>query len=354
MSSSLIPYNKSSALPPFGFNNLGATCYFNAVLQSLLSCTSFIDELLQKNNRNIYNKNPVAKLIIELIETAIYYEDLQTLKKFDKFTESVDDVSQKIINKFTESLDDPSIIATIVDTKAKLNNYSPQIWHQMVNNLCHVKKIPVQSFMQGQQCAGEGYNYLLESMEELNIIQNLFIHRYKSLIHCFTCDKWVSNVDCIYNIFDVEPNLQSEQIEQFRHYHIQTANMNEFLSKQTGYVDKDYICPECKGSGEKYRMTVLVMVPEILVVMSKKYTVDQKLDVYTEFPEQMVFKGNNNNMIYDAVAQIEHSGGKNGGHYWAICKRKNGWFNINDVTVTPSTFQPTKNTYIVFYHLNSQ
>ena len=335
MSSSLIPYNKSSALLPFGFNNLGATCYFNAVLQSLLSCTSFIDELLQKNNRKTHNKNPIAKLIIELIETAIYYEDIY----------------QKKFNKVTESPDDPSIIATISDIRVKLNNYSPQIWHQMVNNLCHIKKIPVESFMQGQQCAGDGYNYLLESMEELNIIQNLFIHRYKSLIHCFTCDKWVSNVDCIYNIFDVEPNLQSEQIEQFKQYHIPTTNMNEFLAKQTGYVDKDFICPECKGSGEKYRMNVLVMVPEILVVMSKKYTVEQKLDVYTEFPEQMVFKGNTNDMIYEAVAQIEHAGGKNGGHYWTICKRKNGWFNINDGTVTPAIFQPTKNTYIVFYHL---
>ena len=328
MSSALIPYNESSAIIPFGFNNLGATCYFNAVLQSLLSCTSFIEELLQKDTRDRYNKNPIAKLIIELIETAIYYEDL----------------SQKIIN------DDPSIIADIAETTAKLNNYSPRIWRQMITNLCNVKKIPIESFMQGQQCAGEGYNYLLESMEELNNIQNLFMHRYKSLIRCFTCDKWVSNVECIYNLFDVEPNLQSAQIEQFQKYHIPTTNMNDFLAKQTGYVDKDFICPECKESGEKYKMNVLVMVPEILVVMSKKYNVEQKLDVYTEFPERMVFKGNND-MIYEAVAQIEHAGGRHGGHYWAICKRKNGWFDINDGTVTPSTFRPTKNTYIVFYHL---
>ena len=68
MSSALIPYNESSAIIPFGFNNLGATCYFNAVLQSLLSCTSFIEELLQKDTRDRYNKNPIAKLIIELID----------------------------------------------------------------------------------------------------------------------------------------------------------------------------------------------------------------------------------------------------------------------------------------------
>jgi ubiquitin C-terminal hydrolase len=95
------------------------------------------------------------------------------------------------------------------------------------------------------------------------------------------------------------------------------------------------------------------MVPEILVVMSKKYDSEHKLNIYTDFPEVMEFKGNanNKNMRYEAVAQIEHSGDLNGGHYWAICKRKGGWFEINDMTVTPSQFQPSVNTYIVLYHL---
>ena len=31
--------------------------------------------------------------------------------------------------------------------------------------------------------------------------------------------------------------------------------------------------------------------------------------------------------------------------------QKNGWFKINDMSVSPAEFQPTKNTYIVFYHL---
>ena len=53
---SLIEYDESFALYPLGFRNLGTTCYFNALLQSMLSCTSFIQELLQTNQHNSVKK----------------------------------------------------------------------------------------------------------------------------------------------------------------------------------------------------------------------------------------------------------------------------------------------------------
>ena len=39
------------------------------------------------------------------------------------------------------------------------------------------------------------------------------------------------------------------------------------------------------------------------------------------------------------------------GHYWAVCKRKGGWFCMNDMNITPAEFSPTNNTYIVIYHI---
>jgi ubiquitin C-terminal hydrolase len=330
---SLTKYDESLAIHHIGFRNLGATCYFNALLQSMLSCTSFIDEIISHKNDVEYTNNTITKLIIEFVELLKYYEDLCK-------------------NNNTKKSKDPEIISNISDTQTKLNNYSPQIWKHMILILCKKKNIPVSQFMQGQQCAGEGFHYLLEAIEEFQNIQNLFLHRYKSLIRCFDCDKWVSNVDCMYNLFEVEPDLKLAQSEEFDQYNIETKNMNEFLTKQSSYVDKDYICPECKKRGEKYRMNALVMVPEVLVVMSKKYTLEQKLDVYTHFPKELMFTGcDANPILYEAVSQIEHYGGRHGGHYVAICRRKTGWFEFNDRMVVPSKFEPTKHTYIVFYHL---
>jgi ubiquitin C-terminal hydrolase len=319
----------TSKMQPFGFHNLGATCYFNALVQSLLSCPSFTKELMRDDK---YKNNPISSTFIELIETSTYYNDL---------CEKNNDP-------------DPEIVATASETKHKLNKFGAKIWKKMIVKLSSEKKIKPQSFMQGMQCAGEGYHYLLESMEKFQALQNLFLHRYKSLIHCFTCDDWVSNVNCLYSLFEVDPHFQTEQLDKFKDYHINPINMNEFISKQSGYVDKDFQCSKCKTREERFRVNLLVMVPEILVVMAKKFTVEQKLDVNTDFPTHMQFNGSKNKpMIYEAVAQIEHTGGRDGGHYWAICKRRGGWFELNDMNVLPSKFQPTKNTYIVMYNLVS-
>lgn len=319
---SLIAYNNESGILPSGFINLGATCYFNALLQSILSCTSFIDIIF--NERETFNHNSITRLIINYIENNRDYERLSRKGN-----------SETKLNIL----------------KNKLNNFAPVIWKEMITVLCKKKNIQEQTFMQGQQCAGEGFYYLLESMEMFPIIQKLFLHRYKSLIHCFECKKWISDVESLYSLFDVEANLNSEQLDKFNKYHINSENMNEFISKHSSYVE-GFKCNTCKKKDDKFKLNVLVMVPEILVVMSKKYTKEKKLDIHTEFPKQMIFNGTKNKMTYEAVAQIEHEGGKNGGHYWAIVKRKNGWFKINDMLVSPAEFQPTKNTYIVFYHLS--
>ena len=108
----------------------------------------------------------------------------------------------------------------------------------------------------------------------------------------------------------------------------------------------------CKKKGEKYKINLLIMIPEILVIMSKKYNTKEKIDIITEFPEHLVFDNTGGGIIsYMAVAQIEHIGSKNSGHYWVICRRKGGWFSINDMLISPSKFSPSSNTFMVFYHM---
>jgi ubiquitin C-terminal hydrolase len=322
----LIKYNQQSALAPFGLVNMGATCYFNSILQSLLSCTSFIDELVVNKETESYKQNPVSKYTIEMIELG---KEL------------------KLINGGMSEHDKSQILK-------QLANLSPQIWKSMVLVISHRSRKPIEDILQGQQCAREGFHLLMDSLDEFDNLQDLVIHRYKSLIHCFDCDSWVSDVDNIYSIFEVDSNLNIPQLDKFKHYEEKNdvVDMNKFLTKQTSYIDADYKCPKCKKTGEKYSMNCLVMVPEILVVLSKKYIVGQKLETYTDFPKNMSFNGTNDMKLnYTAVSQVEHVGGMHGGHYWAISKRANGWYCLNDDSVSESEFKPTINTYMVFYHL---
>jgi ubiquitin C-terminal hydrolase len=318
----LTEYNKKMELYPNGFRNTGSICYFNTVLQSMLSCTSFINELM---NQTHTSKNPVVNVLIDFIKESKNYQTL---------------------------VQNLATIEIITCAKNKLCDYAANIRKQMLVTLCEKKNMRISDFMQGQQCAGELFHYLLESMEEFQSIQNLFSHRYKSLIRCDTCDKWVSDVNCTYSLFEVDPSLKVEQLDQFNQYNVTPKNMNEFLYKQTSYVDKFYKCPECKTGGERYKLTVLTMIPEILVVMSKKFKTGACINIHTEFPNTLEFNNTcGGTMVYEAVSQIDHSGDMNSGHYWATCRRKTGWFVINDMQVSPSQFNPTKDTYIVFYHI---
>ncbi len=322
----------SHELPAFGLRNTGVICYFNSVLQSVLSCTSFIEAIKKLDPQNV--KNPIMLKFIGII------------KLTDKLVENKEQENKEQENKEQENS----------DITTALQNISPTIWREMVVFLCRKNKTDYRTFLSGQQCAREGFHCLMDSLDSFNVVQNLFIHRYRSLVRCFKCDDWVSDKECVYSLFEVQPDLKTPQIDQFKGYDLDLytkgQTMNEFLQKQPGYIE-DFNCPKCKDRSVKYSVRYLVMAPEILVVLSKKYVAGRKLDVYTEFPEHMEFSSADGALKYTAVAQIEHAGGLNGGHYWASCKRRGGWKTLNDTGVSEGGFKPTNNTYMVFYHLTA-
>lgn len=293
-----IRYDIKKSLDPNGFQNLGFTCYFNALLQSLITCTSFVEVVLKVPANN---------------DKFLYM--LQVLIKYH-----------------------------IYPTKDDISSTAPLVWREMITKLS-TKNKEFAKFAIGQQCAAEGFSLLLMALEEYPAIQRLFTYRRKNLIKCPECTKIFSDVRETHNILEIEPNTL-------------TDSFNENLLHNLSEVDSDCICTACKVKGEKERISELTMVPEILFVMIKKYTFDQtnriakKDNALIGFPETLKIKSTSNTyMEYKAIAQIEHLGSMNGGHYYAVCKRKGQWFCINDNLVSKHTYLPTQNTYIVIYHI---
>jgi ubiquitin carboxyl-terminal hydrolase 2/21 len=321
--SDLIPYNEKYVPAGQGLINLGSTCYFNSLFQCLLSCPSIYATLQSVKDKKYVKENRLAQNMMKLWDSAL---------KGERIYDLCIPIWQDIIN-----------ISRAKNNRVQMDN--------------------------GQQDVHEGLMMFFDAMETIPEVRRLFEHRHRMQILCDTCnevtvDKKESNL-----VFEVQPDLKMEQIERFQardEFYQTVMTLNDFLKRQNGYADKDFKCPKkvghrdevetngkqipilCGALGEKFRITTLTMVPEILPVVIKKYY--KKIN--TPFPSRLQFsaKGSSQIFVYDLVAQSEHSGSMNGGHYWAICKRSDGWQNLNDGSVSPGTAGPTDNSYVIFYH----
>ena len=286
-----------------GLINTGVICYLNSFLQSLLSCTAITRFFLDNEYRFMKENNRVALEYIKLL-------------KHVKNTNS--------INVFESS----SILQEIVKITKQ--------------------KYPSKTFGSGQEDSGEGLHLFLDSVDDKELY-SLFMYRYIVKTWCISCKKNVSekkDESCVLEI----PQQFSGLFESNKKNGFRTKDpLNRHILQYMSILDY-YNCPECKST-KCCKIYQLACVPEILTVMFNKY--NNKKNV--AFPEKLIFPSTGSSVLtYKIMAKIEHTGGRNGGHYWSNCYRKDGnmkkIFKLNDRSVSMGDFKPTKETYIVFYH----
>lgn len=301
--SELTPYDINLVPVAVGFNNTGVICYANSILQLLISCPSFAMRVIAEP---ISSDNPRATI--------------HAMKRlFTDLSQSSPNVSQR----------------------------SADIVQSLVSDIQRFR--PGFKFGRGQESSSEMFIFIIDMLEspgqQVRPITELFMHRYSKTTICNHCRKSVSvmsdyaiNFNMFY--YDMSPPKTPEAF---------SALLMKNVSKIT-----DFNCPECKTQQNAIVVSQLKMLPEIIVIMFNIYRTENRQIRY--FPLEMSFPSSDSKysqLTYQLVAQVEHSGTLNGGHYWARCKRSNGVFVLNDNNVTKSassTFAPTVDTYIIAYH----
>lgn len=296
----------------FGFNNIGAICWGNSLIQFMLSIPSLNKTVLECESS--LSSNPFAMEYIKLVKSCI-----------DNPVTS-------------EQIQQP-----LYQNDSQLATASASILAKLIQR-AHKKGQSCKMGM-GQECADEAFTLFIE-MLDCSAVDRLFNNVYELSIKCTnpSCGKIVSSIrDKSFRIAMFDDNYITTQ-EQFARY----------LKIHPSQVDF-YKCDDCGNKMAKtYRSETLKMIREVIVIIFNKYYVK----THKWFPQELSFGSiNNTTLKYELCAKIEHSGTTSGGHYWAETKRwdenatAQDWYRMNDSHVSKATSQPTPNTFMIAYHL---
>lgn len=288
---------------PSGFNNTGVVCWFNSLLQSLISCEHFYNHF-KDNQDSIENQSHT-------------YNELCTL-----------------VNKITKSEDIRPMSVLIL--KGMLKDYE-------------IKKQKLDIAF-GQQSPRDGLMCLLEAANNKELDAS-FNHVYEVTLICNETKKILSKKrdnGTIINAFDEESLIQ-KGLENFLLSH-QCQLETDFVPDPKEYKDYEH------KEGYTYKRTYnLRRIPDITIISLNRYYTDGKQhrprNPNINLPDEMNFPFiSGGNLTYKKVATCEHSGGLNGGHWISRATREDKTYVFNDMSVVPyEGLKTLPSTYLTFY-----
>lgn len=316
MSASLIKFDNKFIPLPFGLQNTGVICYFNSLLQSLMSCSSLNHYLLIHEHEFHQKNNQLALLYIDLLK-----KNLNKNTNNQKVFQSVNILTQLIIT-----------------------------YKRKYPNSGHIGT--------GQEDIGEFLTFFLDVLEN-KYIEKLFVHKYQCDILCTKC-KFLENIpnDLSYQ-FEIPLNTNdSYELDYLCKEKCDTINISNYMRNNVSHL-YDRTCNKCQIPNTLIKMSRLKYIPTILVVNFNKY-IQKKLFKFPKIIEynNIILK---KKYIYILISSAEQSGSTIGGHYICKATRKNIGENaienktylFNDISIQESPIEPTLNSYVVFYHFHS-
>lgn len=299
-------YDKEWVPSKFGLINPNTLCYFNSLLQSLMSCSAPTQYIIEWPEHDRTSKKDVKP-------------DNPLWDTFHTFLlDAMGDTPPKSAKPVIEML------------RAKL---------------VELKK---PRFGIGQEDAGEGFHLLLDCMGDDAYAQH-FMHRYVHDMYCPECKDIVSSKNDTSFHVEIPPNYAQNVVEWEDDSEVNYSGvLNQYIRHHITVLD-DYKCPKCKNEKNIIRLSHMVLVPNVLVIQYNKFAgkFTSPCPLTLTFPS----KSNKNPLNYKLVAKIEHFGSMGGGHYVAHCLRNDKPLLFNDSSVSEGTFTTSPATYICFYHI---
>ena len=354
-----------------GLNNIGSTCYKNAVLQCLSQTKDLTNYFLNDDNyneiinNNIAKKNPRAKTLCP-----IYYNLIKNLWKKDapfksfspnEFMNSISKMTEKESARFGlyEAGDAKDFIIYILERMHKelKQPIKNKFWKLGPNDKLN------------QYDKDNAFLFFLDEFQQnTSIVSELFYGFNETTNVCQFCkDKYNANGEiepiCYnYGIFNILI-FPLEEVRKYRLQIMQETNTNInlekianvvslfecfFYNQKTDFftakgpkgIDNRQFCNVCKQNYDSAYTTKIFVSPNILVLIlnrGKGNVFNIKLDFPLQFDTTpFVLNRSQNQEIYNLYAVITHLGQSGpSGHFVAACKSPvdGNWYRYNDAFV---------------------
>ena len=366
--------------PSIGLQNIGATCYMNAVLQCLSQTTKLTIYFLTPNHRERIINNNISLLYSEDSQLAPrYFELLENLwkksggKKYYapyNFMNTVTNMNPLFTRG--EAGDAKDFIIFVLE----------EIHKELKKPINNKNKVQVSDQLNQYDKQNAFYNYFNEFIKETSIISDLFFGFNETTTICLNCKNYFNsrnrpNPIC-YNysafnliIFPLEEvkNMKNNQnlmnMNNFYQGPSNDVNIDDcfIYNQKTDYFtgDNKNYCNICKQLSDSYYTSRIFIAPNILILILNR----GKGNIYKvkmNFTETInitnyIIQNENKQVVYKLYGVVTHIGesGPNA-HFVASCKSSidGAWYRYNDAKVDPiKDFQKDIHDfcspYILFY-----
>lgn len=346
-----------------GLQNMGNTCYLNTAIQNLMCVDNFVRYFLSnKHEAHIH----LTKEELNIIDNGTFMSTFKMLNDNNKLEGVFAAVFIKLIKALWE--EDCNILPktfriVLLKMRSVFGGSGQQDSHEFLVFLLDLlhrglsKEVRVTIKDEDKinaitLLAKESWKRFLE-LDGFSIIIYLFYGQFHSQVQCLKCKN-------ISHTFDPFSYLSLPIPEKS----IITLNdcIETYYEKAALEKGNAYDCEKCDMKVEAEKLINIWTYPQFLIIQLKRFTQTDngmlKNSQLVDFPiTNLTFKQDDDNNIiyYDLVAIANHTGGIQGGHYYAYGLRPNGkWYNFNDISIQElNPNQLVTNTFIFYFIKNT-
>jgi len=327
-----------------GFTNLGNTCYMNSALQ----CLSHVPHLYPNNEALILDCTKRMKA-----------NDYMLMSEWFKLQKEMWNGSNGTINTM-------SILKEFI-RQCNLKNFFFQSFQQndaqefitFFIDLLHEsikRKVKINIIGNPQT------KYDLLKVESIKSWGNFFENNYSYIINTFYSKllSLTSCPECEYLAKNHEP-ISTITLSLNPGYTTLYDCLNEFIKEFVLEKGEEWKCEKCNKYVLPQKKVNFWELSPVLIFSIKQFNkLGRKINQKIQFPELLQMKdyclSKKNNTNYSLSGICVHSGGLNGGHYYAMCKnhQNNQWYKFNDTHVSSVSLDQVLNedAYCLFYIRN--